>query len=90
MPTDPEKGDHQPFSPISHTPDQQSFLLPDANHNNQVIKPAALRTTCEGCRKLKIRCVPIANGGGCEKCQKKGAPCIFQPRAPYTTRKKKE
>jgi len=45
---------------------------------SRVTKPTACRGTCESCRKLHIRCVPLANNGTCEKCAQKGVSCIYQ------------
>ncbi|KAK6001299.1 hypothetical protein QM012_002630 [Aureobasidium pullulans] len=46
-------------------------------------KATKLRVTCESCRQLKIKCHPTTDGASCEKCLKKGIPCVRKARAPY-------
>lgn len=57
--------------------------------SNFEAKPAKLRATCEGCRKLKVKCLPSDDGSVCKKCQRKGVSYVRQPRAGYGTRVKK-
>jgi hypothetical protein len=68
----------RPTSAPSASTDLQS-------HDHQ--STAALRTTCEGCRKLKVKRKPGAINGICMKCSKKRQPCVFAPRASYGSKK---
>jgi hypothetical protein len=69
--------DNSPL-PASTTPCHRTY---------KVEKAIRVRQTCEGCRKLKIRCVPSTDGGSCEKCHKRGTACVSLPRAGYRTRR---
>ena len=71
-----------------------SALFKPTCSNNRVIwrkvfKSSAIRTTCEGCRKLHIKCTRDSNDQSYMKCADKGRDCVYKPRAPYPARKKK-
>jgi hypothetical protein len=51
------------------------------SHDHQ--STGALRTVCEGGHKLKVKCKTGAIIGVCNKCEKRGTPCMYS--CPSTT-----
>jgi len=82
------------LSPFHKDHHLNSALTKPACSNNRVtkhkvVKSRAIRTTCEGCRKLLIKCITDSDDQPCEKCAAKGTGCVYMPRASYPARKKK-
>ncbi|PHH91912.1 hypothetical protein CDD83_9779 [Cordyceps sp. RAO-2017] len=45
---------------------------------------------CDECKKRKLKCIPVSDGGGCERCIAGGLACAYASGPPQATRNKSQ